>query len=288
MLNGSITADSGARGLDSAAGTLGASRRGREGDSKLCGSTVTAELEMDGDVVTDFAHEVKACALAKRPPPSWRANVVALAPRNCASLRETVRRMLKEKGAPPAGNGPTLPCWSRWRDYKAPPRSTLLTFDAVVLRDRPDRGQAPGLIGRGIGMRPPSLAAVTVPPGWQDAALIQVYRHTLSPLIGWHCRHLPDCCEYADEAIGPVWACGPALDGAGAAVARHPLGSAGSISCPPRARKIPLVYAVALRAAGRTNAVPRIPVRISPIGSAAARPPGKNCFDRLPAFVGSE
>ena len=30
--------------------------------SKLCGSTVTVDLKMDGDTVTDFAHEVKACA----------------------------------------------------------------------------------------------------------------------------------------------------------------------------------------------------------------------------------
>ena len=33
--------------------------------SRLCGSTVTVDVKMDGDVVTDFAHEVKACALGK-------------------------------------------------------------------------------------------------------------------------------------------------------------------------------------------------------------------------------
>jgi putative membrane protein insertion efficiency factor len=32
-------------------------------------------------------------------------------------------------------------------------------------------------------------------------ALIAVYRQTLSPLIGQHCRHLPTCSQYADEAI---------------------------------------------------------------------------------------
>ena len=30
--------------------------------SKLCGSTVTVDLKMEGDEVTDFAHEVKAPA----------------------------------------------------------------------------------------------------------------------------------------------------------------------------------------------------------------------------------
>jgi putative membrane protein insertion efficiency factor len=31
--------------------------------------------------------------------------------------------------------------------------------------------------------------------------LIAAYRLTLSPLIGYHCRHLPTCSQYADEAI---------------------------------------------------------------------------------------
>ena len=35
--------------------------------SRLCGSTVTVDLKMDGDTVTDFAHEVKACALGQHP-----------------------------------------------------------------------------------------------------------------------------------------------------------------------------------------------------------------------------
>ena len=33
--------------------------------SKLCGSTVKVDLKMDGPVVSDFAHDVKACALGQ-------------------------------------------------------------------------------------------------------------------------------------------------------------------------------------------------------------------------------
>ena len=29
-------------------------------------------------------------------------------------------------------------------------------------------------------------------------ALVALYRYTLSPLIGFHCRHLPTCSDYAD------------------------------------------------------------------------------------------
>lgn len=32
-------------------------------------------------------------------------------------------------------------------------------------------------------------------------ALVTAYRYTLSPLIGFHCRHLPTCSAYADEAL---------------------------------------------------------------------------------------
>jgi len=32
-------------------------------------------------------------------------------------------------------------------------------------------------------------------------ALIWLYRHSLSPLVGYNCRHLPTCSVYGDEAI---------------------------------------------------------------------------------------
>jgi putative membrane protein insertion efficiency factor len=32
-------------------------------------------------------------------------------------------------------------------------------------------------------------------------AIIWLYRHTLSPLVGYNCRHLPTCSVYGDEAI---------------------------------------------------------------------------------------
>ncbi len=47
-------------------------------------------------------------------------------------LRETVRRMLKENGAPPSGKWADIAVLEPVRDYKARHASTLLTFDAVA------------------------------------------------------------------------------------------------------------------------------------------------------------
>ena len=38
-------------------------------------------------------------------------------------------------------------------------------------------------------------------PRYCGRALVRLYRYTLSPLIGFHCRHLPTCSEYGDEAL---------------------------------------------------------------------------------------
>jgi NifU-like protein involved in Fe-S cluster formation len=100
--------------------------------SKLCGSTVTIDLKMDGPVVTDFAHDVKACALGQASSSIMARHVVGSSAQELRELRETVRKMLKENGAPPQGKWADIAVLEPVRDYKARHASTLLTFDAVV------------------------------------------------------------------------------------------------------------------------------------------------------------
>ena len=100
--------------------------------SKLCGSTVTVDLKMDGAVVGDFAHDVKACALGQASSSIMARHVVGASPAELRELRETVRKMLKENGAPPTGRWADVAVLEPVRDYKARHASTLLTFDAVV------------------------------------------------------------------------------------------------------------------------------------------------------------
>jgi NifU-like protein involved in Fe-S cluster formation len=100
--------------------------------SKLCGSTVTVDLKMDGDIVSDFAHDVKACALGQASSSIMARHVVGSHAGELRDLRDTVRRMLKENGQPPAGKWADIAVLEPVRDYKARHASTMLTFDAVV------------------------------------------------------------------------------------------------------------------------------------------------------------
>lgn len=99
--------------------------------SKLCGSTVTIDLRMQGDRVTDYGQTVKACLLGQAAAAIMGTHVVGA---TAAELREAgaaMRRMLKEDGPPPGGRFAELALLEPVRHYKARHGSVLLTFDAI-------------------------------------------------------------------------------------------------------------------------------------------------------------
>ena len=59
-------------------------------------------------------------------------HVIGAKPDELRDLRETMRKMLKEHGPPPAGKWADFAVLEPVRDYKARHASTMLTFDAVV------------------------------------------------------------------------------------------------------------------------------------------------------------
>src|SRR5256885_472243 len=81
-------------------GQLAAPDASATAHSKLCGSTVKVDVKMDGPLVTDFAHDVKACALGQASSSIMARNVVGSTAGELRALRETVRKMLKENGSP--------------------------------------------------------------------------------------------------------------------------------------------------------------------------------------------
>src|SRR5436305_1961467 len=70
-------------------------------------------------------------------------------------------------------------------------------------------------------------------PRLAGRALVNAYRYTFSALVGFHCRHLPTCSSYADEALDRfgLWAV------SWMTLARlsrcHPWGTAGLDVVPP-------------------------------------------------------
>ena len=100
--------------------------------SKLCGSTVAIDLNLQDGVVTDFAHIVKACALGQASSSVMASHVVGATAEELRAVRQTMLQMLKENGPPPEGRFADLKYLEPVRDYKARHASTMLTFDAVV------------------------------------------------------------------------------------------------------------------------------------------------------------
>ena len=113
-------------------GRLPAPQASAKAHSKLCGSTVTVDLAMKDGVVSDFAHDVRACALGQASSSLMARHVVGATPEELKALRETMLAMLKAGGPPPAGKWAEFAVLEPVRDYKARHASTLLTFDAVV------------------------------------------------------------------------------------------------------------------------------------------------------------
>lgn len=101
--------------------------------SKLCGSTVTVDVKVADGRISDFAHDVKACALGQAASSIMARNIIGATPAELRDIREIVRRMLKENGAPPPeGRWQDIRVLEPVREYKARHASTMLTFDAVV------------------------------------------------------------------------------------------------------------------------------------------------------------
>lgn len=113
-------------------GRLADAHASAKAHSKLCGSTVTVDLKMEGDVVTDFAHDVKACALGQAAASVMARNIIGATAGELRDVRDAMRKMLKENGPAPTGRFAECAALEPVRDYKARHASTLLTFDAVV------------------------------------------------------------------------------------------------------------------------------------------------------------
>jgi NifU-like protein involved in Fe-S cluster formation len=99
--------------------------------SKLCGSTVTIDLTMEDDVVSDYGQSVKACLLGQSSASVMGREIIGSSAEELRAVGAAMRKMLKQGGPPPEGKWGDLAVLEPVRDYRARHASTLLVFDAV-------------------------------------------------------------------------------------------------------------------------------------------------------------
>ena len=113
-------------------GRLDAPQATAKAHSRLCGSTVVIDLTMSDGRVSDFAQDVKACALGQAAAAIVARHVIGATPADLREVRDRVRAMLKENGPAPTGAWLDAAVLEPVRDYKARHASTLLAFEAAA------------------------------------------------------------------------------------------------------------------------------------------------------------
>ena len=100
--------------------------------SPVCGSKITVDLNMEGDVITDFAQDIHACALGQSAASIVASKIVGLAPESVAEAASTVRIMLLADGGPPEGTWADFKILMNVKNHKARHGAVLLALEATL------------------------------------------------------------------------------------------------------------------------------------------------------------
>lgn len=114
------------------AGRLAAPDGSSEKTAKLCGSTIAVDVALRDGKVSDYAQDVKACALGQAAAAVMGANVIGASVQEIEMAREALRAMLKDGGRPPEGRFKDLAMLEPVKDYPARHASTMLAFEATA------------------------------------------------------------------------------------------------------------------------------------------------------------
>ncbi len=100
--------------------------------SRVCGSVVTVDVALDGDLIVAIGVEPKACALGQASAAILARDGVGATIQEVIAARDGLRSMLKEAAPPPRGRFWELRHLEGVRGYPQRHASTLLAFDAAV------------------------------------------------------------------------------------------------------------------------------------------------------------
>src|SRR4051812_21462226 len=99
------------------AGRLGAPMGTAEKVSKLCGSRVLVDVAVEDGRVSDFAQEVKACALGQAAAAVLGSHIIGATPAEVDEARNALYAMLKTGGPAPTGRFSDLAMLEPVKDY---------------------------------------------------------------------------------------------------------------------------------------------------------------------------
>jgi len=114
------------------AGRLAHPQASVERVSRLCGSRVTVDVVVEDGRVSDFAQDVRACALGQAAAAILGDKVIGASVAEIVRGRDALLAMLKTGAPPPEGRFADLGVLAQVKDFPARHASTLLAFEATV------------------------------------------------------------------------------------------------------------------------------------------------------------
>lgn len=113
-------------------GTLDAPDGVGKARSPLCGSTVSVQITLMDGLISDYAQNVKACALGQAAASSIGAEIIGQDRDTLQRGRDELAAMLKNDGPAPTAPWDGLEVLRPAVAYKNRHPSILLTFDAIL------------------------------------------------------------------------------------------------------------------------------------------------------------
>ena len=113
-------------------GVLESPQASATADNPLCGDRVTVQLTLEAGRIGRLAHRVRGCALCQAAASMIGSHAPGASPAEIAATRETLRRLLKERAAPPADAWPEVQAFAPVAEHKSRHTCVLLPFDAVA------------------------------------------------------------------------------------------------------------------------------------------------------------
>ena len=112
-------------------GRLDAPDASADAHSRLCGSRITIDIKLDGNVIADYAHEPKACAIGQASASVVARTVVGLTVDEVNDGVDLMTAILKKKTPPTSSPSSVLEPFLPVADFRSRHNSAFLPFEAL-------------------------------------------------------------------------------------------------------------------------------------------------------------